>query len=289
MHDAAAAAASIDEVEKGISKELTALPGLSIQEYVNCFVLCAIHRKDLEKSGAAVKLARNGLRSQLDEILRRKGDSKQATHISGVLNAFILAELAEDRDNPALEQIIELTLTSGNEYLRSVGQLLPAKTMKATVSAAFHSERGKSVALDAALFRYRTLEFQERIGALLAWQYIRTQFFAMTWDDDRDQILWDFAQRLSHASVVDGKIGAPQFIQASAAWKGVTGFFGWSGLQPALPAEMRPGAGYIYAHRLLQLKQKADAIAVLTEVVKVAPTDSPVHRLATEKLAELNE
>ncbi len=58
------------------------------------------------------------------------------------------------------------------------------------------------------------------------------------------------------------EIGIPQMIGLLAAWKGVTGQFGWAGMQAQLPPKLRAPMAFVMGQRYVKLGKPEDAIGM---------------------------
>jgi hypothetical protein len=108
---------------------------------------------------------------------------------------------------------------------------------------------------------------------------------------DQEALIWKLSEDVSDAYFVSGKLGKQQLFSLTAAWSGVTGAFGWGGVQASLPAHLRGPLAYVlgqrYAHKLKNVKEgRAYLQAALDEAMR-QPPNPLLQRLARSELDRL--
>lgn len=110
---------------------------------------------------------------------------------------------------------------------------------------------------------------------------------------DQDTLTWKLAEDLQDLYFVEGKVSRNQLFALATTWNGVTGVFGWGGVQKALPPHLRGPVAYVfgqrYQNRLNKTKEARQFYQTALEDSRRAPANSLLERLAQAELMKLDK
>ena len=99
---------------------------------------------------------------------------------------------------------------------------------------------------------------------------------------DQEQLVRQLLEDAYSAAFRKGILDQEAFLQLALAWKGVTNFTGWDGLQARLAGQpqLRGPLAYVLAHRYRRLNMPDEAARLLAVARQDAPANSTLARLA---------
>jgi hypothetical protein len=90
------------------------------------------------------------------------------------------------------------------------------------------------------------------------------------------------------AGIPQGTLKHTQVLLLGSTWKGVTNVFGWEGVRRTLAPSLRGPIAYIFGQRYLREKRSGARMFFQT-ARDDAPANSPLRRLAEDRLKELKD
>lgn len=168
----------------------------------------------------------------------------------------------------------------------SMVSLLQGDFVLRTFRGLCQTERGRQVARGVA---FQSLDFAEVVSRpihLMLYEIARQGAFASSFTPEQDEVVWR-AARTAHASFLAGKVPKSQLLGMTFTWKGQTGAFGWDGVASGIDPALRGYMAYLFGHRMLQLKQPADAAKLFRTAVQDAAADEQLREQAESDLGKL--
>ncbi|MCY3019784.1 MAG: hypothetical protein NTW87_12240, partial [Planctomycetota bacterium] len=196
--------------------------------------------------------------------------------------AVILAALTDTLQQKHANLILDAyTEKVGSELLRGLLKVTPE-----TLGPMWRGPRGLDCAQDIA---FRRVPFPDMVGSSAALLLYDAGCRALkrTLSGEQDEFLWKTA-RAGFETYRKGEVGMIEAGQFATAYKGVTGFFGWSGLAGRLTPEHRGPAAYFLAFHYEDIGQPDDATMLWQTALTDAPANSVLRKLAADELRRRN-
>jgi len=146
----------------------------------------------------------------------------------------------------------------------------------------FRTPHGREIAWQIANGELFPSEQVENVGALLLYEFVRQGAFEGNLSNAQHEEIWRTARGVVRERIQNGSFSALQVGQLGLSWKGTLNIFGWGGLAPNLPPEIRSPGAYALAHRMLVRSQLDDAAKLFSEASTYAPPDSALAKLAQQ-------
>jgi serine/threonine protein kinase/WD40 repeat protein/tetratricopeptide (TPR) repeat protein len=103
---------------------------------------------------------------------------------------------------------------------------------------------------------------------------------------DQDQLLWKTFDDF-YGAYEAGKMPTGQVLPLALTWKGISGAFGWGGVEADLDPAIRGPFAYVFGHRYLRLKKEEQARRFFETARDHAGGNALLRRLAEEELKRL--
>jgi len=205
-----------------------------------------------------------------------------------LVDYWIMASLTNNLSDETAKKISK-SLMSGAAADTLVAQAVPVISLSpATMRNVWHTKRSRELARDLA---FLSLEPKDHFASLMCvalYQEFRESLYADKPSADEEEACWRTVHDGFNA-LNAGKIGKAQALQLAFAWKGTSGFFGWSGVAPELAPELRRPIAYLLGVRYLRLERPAEAAGMFRTAMADAPPDVLISRLARAELDRLGK
>jgi hypothetical protein len=104
---------------------------------------------------------------------------------------------------------------------------------------------------------------------------------------EQERLAWKTAEDFL-AAALQGSVTKAQGFQLAMSWKGTTSIFGWAGVAPSLPPNLRGPTAYIMGQRYLRLGRLKDAAEFFRMAAKDAAAGSELAQLTRLALQRLD-
>jgi predicted Ser/Thr protein kinase len=205
----------------------------------------------------------------------------------GMINLVIAGSLGGDLTDQDIQTLLDKVLaryaneSGGAAIVRNNVPLPPAAFREA-----WKTKRGKQAARRIVFQDGPFEEYLRLAPTVLIMELLFRDAFAGTMSPDQDALVWKLSED-SVKAVMNGTVKEGQVVLLGAAWKGVTGVFGWAGVRGSLAPELRGPIAYVLGHRYLFRKNPADAKKFFEQARSEAAKDSPLQRLSQSELDKL--
>lgn len=280
-----------DEAESAVNQYVTKVrrPISNYNFYSQPYLLLGFLQQKRGDLQSAVATWKQGLYSSYREQLA-PGDQPKAivpTAMWGMIDFWIMASLSDSLTDQEAEQLWKGLIASATSD-PVMGQFATTFTVTpATIRNTWRTERGREMARQMAYMSLPPVDYVRTPPLMVAYEKVRQDLFSGTPSAEEDVVIWRAVSGLANL-YLSGKLNKAQGLQLALAWKGTSGIFGWSGVAPALPKEIRAEVTYLMCHRYLKLGQTDEARKWFDEMNADVNTDATVKTLVEKELEKLN-
>ena len=280
-----------DEAESAVNRYLTEVqrPIRNYNFYSQPYLLLGFLQQHRGDQQGAIATWKQGLYSSYREQLvpADRPDAIAPSAMWGMIDFWIMASLSDTLTDQEAEQLWKRLIASATSD-PIMGQFATALTVTpATVRNAWRTERGRELAQQMAFMSLPPVEFVRTPPLLVAYEKVRQELFSDAPSADEDEVIWRAVSGLANL-YLSGKLNKSQGLQLALAWKGTSGIFGWAGVAPALPKEIKAEVTYLMCHRYLKLGQVDQAHKWFEELMADPQTVATVKALVEKELEKLD-
>jgi len=147
----------------------------------------------------------------------------------------------------------------------------------------WRTPRGKELARQIAFQEISFQEILRKPAVLLITEMVKHGATGDKISTDQDELLWKTFQDF-YVAYEEGRLTASQVLPLALTWKGVSGTFGWAGIEGKLSPAIRGPFAYVFGHRYLRLKQEDQARRFFQTARDQAGDNALLRRLAEDEL-----
>lgn len=233
----------------------------------------------LERRGAIAHA--QGIWSEGYQAMRTAFRRYDAAARSDVINMMILGSLCGELEREDAEFFFGRVVGEEvNPMVTLARSMVNPDSLAKAFRTMWQTPRGRRYAEG---FAFETLTMPERVRipvVLAVIAYFSQNGMQGDLSPEQEEQLFQTGTLIFRQFFIEGTLTPAHAAQLGLAWRGTTNLLGWGGVSPLLTPEARGGLAYIFGHRYLRLKQRAQAETFLKAALDTAEPDSLLARLA---------